>query len=203
MDNKNTFPPLFTAAEDWENNACIPDGTADSILYIEGYRRAAEYLVAEVQASARNQDFLVYPIIFLYRHYLELILKSIISDSQELLDEPKKPRISHCLQDLWPEAKGLLRKIHSFKTCKETQHLDHVIAEFAKLDPTGETFRYPFTLEGETLLSGLKHINLRHLADQLKKVSDLLDGVSMGVSAALDTKYEVARYYCEEMCDGE
>ncbi len=45
---------------------------------MEGYRRGARLLVEHVDEHARDQDFLVYPIMFLYRHHIELALKNII-----------------------------------------------------------------------------------------------------------------------------
>ena len=38
----------------------------------------AELLVAHVTDHQTDRDFLVYPIIFLYRHHVELMLKSIL-----------------------------------------------------------------------------------------------------------------------------
>ena len=44
-------------------------------LYVEGYRRAADRLVETI--FEQDLDYLVYPILFLYRHYLEVGLKSL------------------------------------------------------------------------------------------------------------------------------
>jgi len=61
---------------DWINNACLRQG--DDYACREGYRRGAQILVQAVGEKERDQDFLVYPIFFLYRHYVELVLKEII-----------------------------------------------------------------------------------------------------------------------------
>ena len=58
---------------DGKSNACVNVMRAgDSIAYIEGYRRGALRLVQHVVEEQRDQDFLVYPIIFLDRHHIEL-----------------------------------------------------------------------------------------------------------------------------------
>lgn len=47
---------------------------------INGYKLAADLLVEEVAAETWRKDVLIYPIVFCYRHYLELILKSLLDD---------------------------------------------------------------------------------------------------------------------------
>ena len=88
---------------DWENNACLNVMKGgDAIAYTEDYRRGAERLVEHVMEKGRDQDFLVYPIIFLYRHHIELALKRIIGHSPYILervltDSEKKHLGSHRL----------------------------------------------------------------------------------------------------------
>ena len=79
-----TSPPprksdvLFGSGTDWQANACV-NGIDDLAAYQNGYRRAALHLAEYVCDAGRGQDFLVYPIVYLYRHHIELTLKSIIS----------------------------------------------------------------------------------------------------------------------------
>jgi hypothetical protein len=61
---------------DWKNNACLRNG--DEYAYREGYRKGAQILVRAVEETQSDQDFLVYPIVFLYRHHIELALKRVI-----------------------------------------------------------------------------------------------------------------------------
>jgi hypothetical protein len=62
---------LFTdIPPDWHNVACVNWSRDDWPGYIEGFRRAARYLVLQVDKTGRDQDFLVFPILFLYRHHL-------------------------------------------------------------------------------------------------------------------------------------
>ncbi|GAC19580.1 hypothetical protein [Paraglaciecola arctica] len=74
---------LFSSGEDWQSNACV-NCSHDSIgLYIDGYRQAADTLAHKVVESSRDQDILVYPIVFLFRQYIELQLKRIIRESNQ------------------------------------------------------------------------------------------------------------------------
>src|SRR4030042_2814002 len=75
---------LFTTAEDWWNNACLNFIHNGWSIYAIGYKDAADILVSHIEEKRRYQDTLVYPIVFLYRQYLELALKDIIRKGQRL-----------------------------------------------------------------------------------------------------------------------
>lgn len=79
---------LFTDAVDWQNNACTSGGWIIDPwdLYADGYREAADHLVERiVEGQSLTLDTIVYPIVFLYRQYLELRLKQLIPLSGRLL----------------------------------------------------------------------------------------------------------------------
>jgi hypothetical protein len=63
---------LFCSAKDGWNNACLNWGFDNLETICTGYLRGADLLVDHAIATRRNQDLLVYPIIFQYRHYIEL-----------------------------------------------------------------------------------------------------------------------------------
>ena len=74
---------LFISDEpDFLNNAFLG---SNWIVYADGYMQAADNLVKQLLEDRHSQDFLVYPIIFLYRHYIELCLKHIILLGNKLL----------------------------------------------------------------------------------------------------------------------
>src|SRR5712671_6183891 len=64
--------------DDWETNAWVRGAT--DYAYAEGYRRAARILADHVIQNRWDIDFLVYPIVFLYRHNIELQFKRLIPD---------------------------------------------------------------------------------------------------------------------------
>src|SRR3989338_10138071 len=77
---------LFTTQEDWWNNACLNwchDGWS---LYASGYKDAADFLVQRTEETKVGQDSLVYPVLFLYRQYLELEIKDLIRVAKKLQD---------------------------------------------------------------------------------------------------------------------
>ena len=55
---------------------------------------------------------LIYPIVFLYRQYLELRLKEIINEERKLLKKSEYGYPEHHkLDKLWPTAKGIVRQV--------------------------------------------------------------------------------------------
>lgn len=74
--------------------------------YADRYAEAAKQLYKSTTNNTRKKDCLVYPIMFLSRHSLELRLKSIlhklyILHKQDGSDEEKSPLKDHRLVCLW------------------------------------------------------------------------------------------------------
>ncbi len=69
---------LFVEGDDWYYVACLNDKRDNLGLYIVGYKEAGDILVKNIIESRSHHDSLVFPIVFMYRHYLELRLKQLI-----------------------------------------------------------------------------------------------------------------------------
>jgi HEPN domain-containing protein len=113
-------------------------------VYAIGYKQAADIIVDYVKAKRGDQDFLVYPILFNYRQYIELALKGILRDARLLLDEPGGVPPTHNLLDLWREVRPLLLRVEPNAEA-DLKPTDEYFDRFARLDPTSFRFRYPQT----------------------------------------------------------
>jgi hypothetical protein len=144
---------------DGMNNACLNFTRGDGNHgYTEGYRRGAWLLVEHVIEHQRNQDYLVYPIIFLYRHHIELTLKNIIRRTPYLIDRPltkseKQHLDRHCLDVLWQDLKPLLSAVSKAAGWTELdtadeEGIDDYICQLSKLDPDSFSFRYTRSKKG-------------------------------------------------------
>lgn len=193
MTSKNTsFAPLFTSAEDVHNNACVNWCHDPLELYATAYKEAAEKLVEEVVNSTRHLDTLVYPIVFLYRQNIELRLKEIIREGRKLLEEQGEFPKHHRIHELWPIAKTIIEKVFENREGKpDFGFVEHVLAEFSVYDPESFSFRYPTDKKGNNPLAGLTHINIRHLAETISRLAEILDGASVGISVYRDWKNEM------------
>lgn len=185
---------LFKTDTDWQNNACITKD--DWYVYVLGYKKAADLLVEDVKMTAQAQDILVYPIVFLYRQYLELTLKLLIEITFKLADEshmkiPKK----HDLSLLWNLFYSKIKKIDSSINGVDISLIKEVIPQFEEVDRSSMAFRYPIDNKGNAHLSELNYINLRHLADIMSNFHKIVEGFISKLSADLDIKREVDSYY--------
>ncbi|MEE8167729.1 MAG: hypothetical protein V3T58_02510 [Candidatus Hydrothermarchaeales archaeon] len=193
---KKTDDAFKSRTQDWWNNATIDSkdlyksGEGNWNIYAEGYKRAGDWLFERVNQGRADQDFVVYPIVFLYRHAIELKLKWIIEIGGRLIDEPRDLRISHDLIALWKECREILEKVWSEGSSDTLDTAEKIINQFSKEDPESMTFRYPVDTDGNFLIPDSKLINLENLKDVVEGIYNLLNGSSTGISEYLDGKYE-------------
>ena len=187
---------LFVAGEDWWHNACLNYLADDWVLYANGYKQAADTLVEYVRETHSNQDTLVFPIVFLYRQYLELRLKQLIRDGHQLLDQsPGFPK-RHELDKLWNECRRVLSGLEPAVPSDDLEAVDDAISQFSAVDPTSQVFRYPTDRDGKRSLPvDLLYINLRNLAEVMDRVSGFLEATAMMMSVHLEQKREIEREY--------
>jgi hypothetical protein len=185
----------------WQLNACVPWDDRLAGVYAEGYRMGALRLV---QQLGQDQDFLIYPVVFLYRHYLELRLKEIIALGERLAGTNRPVRPTHDLRKLWGRAETHLRR--EYKDCPD--HADfladlaaarRLIEQFAELDPGATTFRYAETGKSdERAVTRPERINLGQFSWAMRTIGHFLDGASYGLSATLDMQREMEREYAPD-----
>ena len=144
-----------TNQSDWRANARM-DHRLDWGLYILGYKEATNLLI-EHTASGRDQDTVIYPILFNARQAIELGLKEVILLGDRLLnlDDPYYASplpLGHQLRPLWDKAKGRIAQVGtSLDPGALDDHYHRSAAEFERLllqldsaDPRSFNFRYPF-----------------------------------------------------------
>ena len=135
---------------------------------------------------------MVFPIIFLYRQYLDLRLKQIIRDGFRLLDDDREFPKKHELDKLWQICKSILEKIEPKASHNDIEAVDEAIGQFCTLDPSSEAFRYPIKKSGErSLPADLQYINLRNLADVMGKLTNFFDTAEEIVCVCLGYKSEM------------
>jgi len=124
--------------------------------HAKAFKDAADNILDSYgSASAPHNDMLLFPVLYLYRHYLELQLKDIVflgikcGDYTEVqiakMTENRKGHekgilIRHDLIKLWTAAKGLLAK--HYPKGNQTALVEPIIQDFHKIDFDGQTIRY-------------------------------------------------------------
>ena len=187
----NKEDQLFKSCEDWWYDACVGLHEQDWDIYATGYKMAADMIVGNIDASDKN--FLVFPIVFLYRQYLELRLKDIIKNGYLLLNKDKQIHYTkkHNISELWNEAINLIKESFPNQSESHLETVDNLIKEFSKVDPGSYCFRYPVDTKGEPFKYDLSHINLRNLYEVIQGIANLIDGASIGISEDLGFKAEI------------
>lgn len=177
---------LFKPAEHWRDNSCLNYAPDDWLTYALGYKEAADRLVAQLEADRRQQDLLVYPIVFLYRQYLELAIKGVIRQAQALLEEPRSVTLTHQIDQLWVRCADLLKRVAPGDSVEEQRQIGRLIREFSSVDPSSSAFRYPVDSKGNRSLAGLQHISLPNVRNVVGKIAVILDGASAQIDYLSD-----------------
>lgn len=195
---------LFIEGEDWYLNSCLHFLSDDLGLFITGYKEAADRLVKSIMEDRNDQDSLVYPILFLYRHYLELSLKRLIREGNRLLDNPSPwgdigfptDARSHNLLSLWDECKKILEQMGAKHADlkipdQDLKAVSNLLAQFSQQDSISYAARYPTDKKNSPSFPNLDVINVRNLAEVMEKIAAFFDAENIAVSVHLDFKQEM------------
>jgi len=181
---------LFSSGPDWRLNACVNYAFDDLYAYAEGYRRAGDMLAEQLIADpTHGLDFVVYPLVFLYRHAIELQLKGVIRDGRRLLRlraVPRKKLENHELDKLWELARPILEGVWPEGDTRCLDRIDAVVRELTEADPSSQAFRYDRDTHGNRTKPKLTHVNVEQFRRVARHTYDLLDGATTGLCALLD-----------------
>ena len=184
---------LFKEDSDWWHNARIDLGGKNWESYAAGYKEAGDLLAMRFIRKWQSNDVLTYPMVFLYRHYVELRLKQLIILGQRALNEPaqfnSEASENHQLLQLWKSCREILEKLadKGFWPKDPVNILDGVgglIREFHTKDPSATNFRYPVTRKlqgGQPTLPHLNCVGVRNLYKMMRRLDSFfgaqIDGI--------------------------
>ena len=179
----------FDVDDEGGNHAMIADDDFSRfVLMSEGYRRSADTLVERASESAAEMDFLIYPILFLYRHALELNLKYIINNYGPHVDVNPIWN-SHDFTVLWPRFLEVLDGFGTDDPDRADEIVGGVIAQFGNVDPNSFSHRYPCDTRGNPIPLVRDRMNL----ETLKDVMDGVFGYFTGTDGYLSDRVNAAR----------
>ena len=126
-----------------------------------GYKKAADLLVEEADGS---RNFIVYPIIFCYRHFVELSIKGLLAQYRQPMWN------CHDLMNLWTTFLRV-RDEYVVEGGQERDPIDQnartaateYIQQLSNFDPTSVVSRYHVNTTGRSLSIKHKYIDLHHL----------------------------------------
>lgn len=179
---------LLRASDDWDKSADFAQGSVARNVHIwTGYMRAGAALVEECERDSVNRHFLIYPILFLYRHGLEQAMKWTIGQYGRYADVSlKKDKPGHDLWKLWADCKKVIVEVGSGDDDDDDDALrvvQQIVKDFHDLDPTALAFRYSTTKKGLVIELPDKPVDLENLRDVMEAVDNFFTGVDGLLSA--------------------
>jgi hypothetical protein len=178
---------LAKADPNWTLNSCLKGWSKErASSRIIGYRDAADLVFQHLASDRGGRDTLVYPLVFLWRHAIELQLKNIVDRGQIVLEKEAVYPKHHGLRDVWAMAIQVISALQE-EDNGEISTVTRIIDELCTIDPDSAGFRYHETKQGRpTLDKAPDYLNLGSVNEALAGVSSFLDGVDSVLEQAID-----------------
>lgn len=172
-------------------NACVGNnGWRGMFSHIDGYQSATLVMLESIlsqyipdiddnrpeHAFLWNNDTSVYPILFTARHFIEIYIKQKIDSInylkvKENIDE--KLVKTHNIEKLWSIFVDIVERTHDSRLAIYIEKIAPYIQDFNRIDPTGETFRYPYSSKGAIHLEGTGVIGLFNFYNRFIELSEI------------------------------
>ena len=159
--------PLFQPGVD---ESCVASVYPSDDIRALGFKSAADKLIDIALENPGCGDLLVYSIVYLYRMYIELRLKTIIESDKHIY------RKGHELEKLWKEARLIMKNSSQWFDDQELEAVEEKIEEFCKIDPSSDAWRYSRDYDGNPTLERIQTVDLKHLKQVMDSISTSLEG---------------------------
>ena len=184
------------------------DPESEFQFFGDAYHKAAKDALAAALSNRSRNSIRFAPVVFLYRHALELNLKNVIILGNKILSLGGEPpasddrtftthSLTHLMQAVeriykymgWTEgfAKGC---IENFEDCKT------VVNNLNDVDPQSYAFRYPIDKNGKGSVGKHLTFNIEIFAQRLDPVIELMSSLAY----TLDHEYDLM---CEAICGAQ
>jgi len=142
---------------------------------LKGYFRAGDVLVDTCLQNPNEGHTLIYPILFCYRHALEMTMKGIL-DSYGHRYGVAAPTPNHSLLLLWEACTAIFIQIDDEGAAISTSTVEKLIKQFHDLDARTEAFRYPEKKDGTLIDLPSEPFDLIGLRDVIEGLDNFFSG---------------------------
>lgn len=171
-----------------------------------GYRKAARIVVENIRGRG-DETFLFYPVVFLYRHHVELMLKSLIlafdhpavrsiTGAEPLTETEHKTlrrgKAAHSLQWLWDRLRPAVKALGEASIDAErVAGINSYIRQLSEIDPDSTQFRYTTAIDEtkDRLIKCLEpgtDVDLPAFAQAMERLANYLEGLDGYVGAIVE-----------------
>jgi hypothetical protein len=189
------------------------DAVNDLSAFAEGYRSAARILAQQLASSGGYADYEGYPIVFLYRHALELYLKAIVYRGAAVLGLADAEHIetttlfhNHKLIRLLKPLRAIFQHMgwmFDGTSLSSFGDFEALVRDIEDLDSDSFAFRYPVTRNGDAAVGQHYTVDVLFLAEELDPVLQLLEGGTNHLhelfQALAEAKYEIQEFLRSEV----
>jgi hypothetical protein len=162
-------------------------------LMLRGYFRGGDLLLDRCLENVNEGHTLIYPILFCYRHALEMTMKGIL-DSYGHRYDVAPPNPNHNLLRLWEGCKAIFTKIDDESAATSTSRVEERIKEFHNLDPSAEAFRYSEKRDGTLVDLPIYPFDLGNLREVIEGLKNFFTGADGYLDHLCSATDEMHRY---------
>jgi hypothetical protein len=181
------------------------DPKDDLGIFARGYFQAARTLADHLMSKPGFADYEAYPIVFLYRHSMELFLKGIIyraavlSEWEGIEDIESCLRNTHRLVPICRECLKALRKLfHDDEGLMSVlPEIQDIACELETIDQHSFSYRYPIDRNGRASTENHQVVNLGLLSNSMNRALDTLDTIHFGINMEIGTREEMEEFFRE------
>lgn len=140
--------------------------------------KAGATLIDQWQSSPDRSDcqLLVYPILFCYRHGLELAIKWIIGRYGKYARIPEADYGHHDLLKLWIVCRKVILEVGSDGETEALLAVEQVVKDFHELDKGSFSFRYSTGKNGAVIQLPNVGFDLTNIKNVMEAVNNLFTG---------------------------
>ena len=162
----------------------------DWYVFANGYRLAADSLVKRLTDAGMVKEHVCLPVLFLYRHYVELMLKAMLVDLGELDDTDSTVAPNHQLAPIWKKFTLKLQALGVQHNQDTLRTIGAWILELEALDSGSYSFRYPQTKQGAPSNVIGKTADMTHVYAVMGEIDHVLSGAAAVIDEYLQLKRE-------------
>jgi hypothetical protein len=175
--------------------------------HAQAFKEAAETVIDKMEADGDRptNDIYIFPVLYLYRHGIEINLKSLIQVGINLKfferDAVQAALDDHNLAKLWNHAKKLLLHRWSESNPAPLKATESVINGLHQSDPNGQVFRYAFDKAGKRHRYDRlpDHISVTTLKKTMDGVFNFLESTWSALEDDCQSEMQSRRQYKCEM----
>lgn len=174
---------LFNESNDISDSCFNRSKDNNEVVMPEAYINTALWLLDLIKLSDNNlvKDGYIFPALYCFRHYLELIMKDSIHYFKENRGEISSEELGyegkHGLLELWK-----LLKVYLHSDC-EVNMIGQLIKELQELDKGSTRYRYPFDYDYKNTIiieytNSSMMINVSELKNRMLQLYRFFEGVN-------------------------